>query len=57
MVQKEFENLNDSELIEADHYAETGNFSALRRMREISEGRCFSDVEFPPQIKQNPQWD
>lgn len=38
-VQKEYRNLSESELVEADHYAETGNREGLRKMRETSKRR------------------
>ena len=35
----EYKNLTQSELIEADHYAETGNGSGLAKMKRISAER------------------
>lgn len=39
MALEEYKNLTESELVFADHYAETGNWSALSKMRELSESR------------------
>lgn len=35
----EYKNLTPSELVWADHFAETGNFAALRELRELSASR------------------
>lgn len=39
MALPEYRKLNADELEMADHYAETGNFSGLRRMQAISASR------------------
>jgi len=38
-VLKEYRKLTQSELIEADHYAETGNREGLRKMARLSNSR------------------
>ena len=39
MALPEYQNLTQDELEWADHLAETGNFSGLRRMQELSASR------------------
>lgn len=39
MANEDFKNLTESELIRADHYAETGNWGALNAMQELSHQR------------------
>jgi hypothetical protein len=39
MALPEYRNLTEAELAWADHLAETGNFSGLRKMQELSASR------------------
>ena len=45
MAQPGYENLTESELIEADHYAETGNAHGLNKMQRISAERGQTQEE------------
>ena len=38
-MNEEYKNLTEDELVFADHFAEVGNFSALRELREVSDSR------------------
>lgn len=40
MVMKEYENLNESELVWADHCFESGNFDELAKLLELSAERA-----------------
>ena len=42
-----YKNLTKSELVEADHYAETGNSEGLRKMQRVSSEREHQRVEQP----------
>lgn len=47
MTMPEYKNLNESELLQADHYFETGNFKALARLRKLSAergGECTKNI-------------
>ena len=41
----EYRNLSNDELVFADHYAETGNWGALRQLRELSAQRENSTTD------------
>ncbi len=45
MAQPGYTNLTESELIEADHYAETNNGEGLRKMKRISAERGRTQEE------------
>jgi len=57
MTHEAFKNLSESELIEADHYAETGNREGLRKMQERSSSRESHNSADWHDTKRNPQWD
>lgn len=57
MMTDPYRNLTESELIEADHYAETGNREGLRKMQERSASRNTPSVPQHHQTNREPQWD
>lgn len=57
MALNQFKNLTKDELVFADHYAETGNWSALAKMRELSESREPKHREYQRVLPQYGDYD